>query len=249
MLEGVTLGEVVKLVVEVLVDLAGSTVLDEQTTKDPLAAHPQNLPVIVEIPPSAKRYSPGKVCRSKTFATLLSLSISPSCPAPGPSVASHNPSHAMMMMILMILLLPNVLVVIMVFCVFGLYVLGHTGIGGTLALTEAAVTANAAGKVELTRAGARVHGDGLLDDEAIGNELADRLARVGVADLGDLIGVEPDLALADAQDGGREPLLGPQVNPERRGKKSANCILGNCPNCGHGVAFVGFDGAAWWWWW
>lgn len=114
---------------------------------------------------------------------------------------------------------------------FGLYVLGHAGIGGTLALTEAAVTANAAGKVELTRAGARVHGDGLLDDEAIGNELADRLARVGVADLGDLIGVEPDLALADAQDGGREPLLGPQVNPERRGKKkSAKLHLGKCPN-------------------
>jgi len=149
-LEGVTLGEVVKLVVEVLVDLAGSTVLHEETAENPLATHPNNL-------------------------------------------------------------------------------LGHTGIGGTLALTEATVAANAAGKVELTRAGARVHGDGLLDDEAIGNELADRLARVGVADLGDLIGVEPDLALADAQDGGREPLLGPQVNPERRGKKSAKLQLGKCP--------------------
>lgn len=131
-------------------------------------------------------------------------------------------------MIIMILLLPNVSVV-MIVGLFGLYVLGHTGIGGTLALTEATVAANAAGKVELTRAGARVHGDGLLDDEAIGNELADRLARVGVADLGDLIGVEPDLALADAQDGGREPLLGPQVNPERRGKKSAKLHLGKCP--------------------
>ena len=54
MLEGVTLGEVVKLVVEVLVDLAGSTVLHEKTAEDPLATHPQNLPVIVEIPPSAK---------------------------------------------------------------------------------------------------------------------------------------------------------------------------------------------------
>ena len=52
-LEGVTLGEVVKLVVKVLVDLAGSTVLDEQTAEDPLAAHPQNLPVIVKKPPSA----------------------------------------------------------------------------------------------------------------------------------------------------------------------------------------------------
>ena len=44
-LEGVTLGEVVELVVQVLVDLAASTVLHEQTTEDPLAAHPKNLPV------------------------------------------------------------------------------------------------------------------------------------------------------------------------------------------------------------
>lgn len=68
MLEGVTLGEVVKLVVEVLVDLAGSTVLDEQTAEDPLAAHPQNLPVIVEIPPSAKTV-PHEKLSQKTFAT------------------------------------------------------------------------------------------------------------------------------------------------------------------------------------
>lgn len=42
-LESVTLGRVVKLVVEVLVDLAGSTVLDEQTTEDTHAAHPEDL--------------------------------------------------------------------------------------------------------------------------------------------------------------------------------------------------------------
>jgi hypothetical protein len=74
----------------------------------------------------------------------------------------------------------------------------------------------AAGKVEGTGARARVHGDGLLDDEAIGNKLANRLAGVGIADLADLAGVEPDLALADAQDGGRKPLLGPQINPVER---------------------------------
>jgi hypothetical protein len=45
-LEGVTLGEVVELVVEVLVDLAAGTVLHEETTEDPLAAHPKNLPVV-----------------------------------------------------------------------------------------------------------------------------------------------------------------------------------------------------------
>jgi hypothetical protein len=100
------------------------------------------------------------------------------------------------------------------------YVLGHTGIGGTLALTEAAVAADPAGEVQLAGARARVHGDGLLDDEAIGDELADRLARVGVGDLGHLIGVEPDLALAAAQHGRRQPLLGPQVNPTEGQKVS-----------------------------
>ncbi len=45
-LEGVTLGEVVELVVEVLVDLAAGTVLDEQSAKDAETAHPQNLTVI-----------------------------------------------------------------------------------------------------------------------------------------------------------------------------------------------------------
>ena len=43
MLEGVTLGKVVELVVEVLVDLAAGTVLDEETAEDTLAAHPQDL--------------------------------------------------------------------------------------------------------------------------------------------------------------------------------------------------------------
>ncbi len=49
-LEGVTLGGVVELVVEVLVDLAAGTVLHEETTEDPLATHPKNLPVVVVSP-------------------------------------------------------------------------------------------------------------------------------------------------------------------------------------------------------
>lgn len=42
-LEGVTLAGVVELVVEVLVDLAGGTVLDEETAENTEAAHPENL--------------------------------------------------------------------------------------------------------------------------------------------------------------------------------------------------------------
>lgn len=58
-----------------------------------------------------------------------------------------------------------------------------------------------------------MHGDGLSDDEAIGDELANGLARVGVGDLVDLVGVEPDLALAAAEDISREALLSSQVDP------------------------------------
>lgn len=47
-LEGVTLARVVKLMVEVLVDLARGTVLDQKTAENAKAAHPQNLPVVVE---------------------------------------------------------------------------------------------------------------------------------------------------------------------------------------------------------
>jgi large subunit ribosomal protein L19e len=132
-LEGVTLGEVVQLVVEVLVDLAGGTVADEETTEDTHAAHPEE----------------GA---------------------------------------------------------------GHTGLLGTLALTQTAVTADPAGLGELTGAGARVHGNGLADDEAILDELADGLAGVGVGDFAHLIGVEPNLALAAADHGGREALLGAKVD-------------------------------------
>lgn len=42
-LEGVTLGQVVQLVVKVLVDLAAGTVLDEETAEDSQTAHPEDL--------------------------------------------------------------------------------------------------------------------------------------------------------------------------------------------------------------
>lgn len=51
-LEGVTLGGVVQLVVQVLVNLARGTVLHQQTAEDTLAAHPDNLPKIISRQPS-----------------------------------------------------------------------------------------------------------------------------------------------------------------------------------------------------
>lgn len=52
-----------------------------------------------------------------------------------------------------------------------------------------------------------MHGDLFADDKAIGNELADGLARVGVGNFIDFIRIEPDLALAAARYGGGEPFL------------------------------------------
>lgn len=139
-LESVTLAAVVELVVEVLVDLAAGTVLDEKTSEDSETAHPEDLA-------------------------------------------------------------------------------GHTGIGGTLSLTVSTVSALSSSEVQLTSARSRVLGDGLSDDEAIGDELSDGLARVGVGDLSLLVGVEPDLALAAADDRGGQALLSSQIDPVHGGKK------------------------------
>lgn len=64
--------------------------------------------------------------------------------------------------------------------------------------------------------GPGVHSRRLADDEAIGNQLADSLAGVGVGDLGGLVGIEPDLALSASDDGRREALLGAtKVGPRK----------------------------------
>jgi hypothetical protein len=61
--------------------------------------------------------------------------------------------------------------------------------------------------------GTRVHGDGLANNEAILDELADGLTGVGVGNLTGLVGVEPDLALSAADNGCGEALLRAEVDP------------------------------------
>jgi hypothetical protein len=56
-----------------------------------------------------------------------------------------------------------------------------------------------------------VHGDGLADDESIADQFPDRLSGIRVGDFVDFIGIEPDLALAAADDGRRETLLSTKV--------------------------------------
>jgi len=58
-----------------------------------------------------------------------------------------------------------------------------------------------------------VHGDGLLDDEAILEELADGVAAVGIGELVRLVRVHPDLALTAPGDGRCEALLSREVHP------------------------------------
>ena len=56
-----------------------------------------------------------------------------------------------------------------------------------------------------------MHDGGFFHDEAIGIELADVLAGVGVGDFGRFIGVEPDFASAAAEDLGGQALLRAEI--------------------------------------
>lgn len=133
-LEGVTLGELVELVVQVLVNLALLSVLGEQSSDDSLSSHPEDL-------------------------------------------------------------------------------LGHSSVGGTLSLTETGVSAGSLGLSQSSGSGSRVHGVGLSDNETVGNELSDLLSGVSVSNVGQLLGVEPDLSLSNAEDAGGESLSGLEVGP------------------------------------
>lgn len=88
------------------------------------------------------------------------------------------------------------------------------------------MSTNAAGEVEFTGTGTGVHGNGLADDQAIADQLADSLARVGVGNFAHLIGIEPDLALTAADHGRRKALLGTKVDPiQNRKEEISLCAL------------------------
>lgn len=89
---------------------------------------------------------------------------------------------------------------------------GHTSLRGTLSLTGTGVTTLALGGKEFLRASSGVDSGGLDDDASILDELLNVRARVGVANLRLLSGVEPDFALADAGDGRGEPLLRTEID-------------------------------------
>lgn len=72
-----------------------------------------------------------------------------------------------------------------------------------------------------------MHGDGLADDKTICDELSDGLAGVGIGDFGDFVRIKPDLALSAAYDGGRQALLGGEIDPIKKNKVSV-LLMENC---------------------
>ena len=65
-----------------------------------------------------------------------------------------------------------------------------------------------------------MHGNWFSDYEAICNKLSDGLTRVGIADFTDFIRIEPDLALAAANDTGSKAFLCRKVDPVKEGRVS-----------------------------
>lgn len=134
-LESITLGRLVQGVVQVLVDLAGISVLCQQSSQDTQSSHPQNL----------RR---------------------------------------------------------------------HTGVFSTLSLTETHVSTSSLGLLQSSSSRSRVDGGGLLDDGTVSVQFSNSLTRVGSGDLVGLVRVQPNLSLTNANDAGRESLLGSKVSPE-----------------------------------
>ena len=78
----------------------------------------------------------------------------------------------------------------------------HPRLGRTLPLSGTGVPSLPLGGLHVPNSGTRVDDGGLDDDVSILEELADSGSGVGVANLGSLLGVEPDLSLTDTGDVG-----------------------------------------------
>lgn len=94
----------------------------------------------------------------------------------------------------------------------------HTSIGSTLSLTSARVTALATCLDVTANAGARVHSDGLANDQTILDQLANMLTGVGVGDLVAFIRIKPDLVATALKHGRSETLLESQRTAHKRFK-------------------------------
>ena len=91
--------------------------------------------------------------------------------------------------------------------------LRHTGVLGTLSLTVTGVSTSSLGFSQGSSSRSRVHSVRLLHNEAVSVQLSDGSTRVSVGDLSGFIGVEPDLSLTHANDGGSKSLLSSEISP------------------------------------
>uniref|UniRef100_A0A8C8Z1C9 Uncharacterized protein n=1 Tax=Prolemur simus TaxID=1328070 RepID=A0A8C8Z1C9_PROSS len=80
------------------------------------------------------------------------------------------------------------------------YLLRHSSIGCTLSLTYAHMPALQAGQGVFPASSSRMDSHRLADDQPIFDQLPDLLTRVGIGDFISLIGVQPDLLFATAED-------------------------------------------------
>lgn len=133
-LESVTLCSQVQVVIQVLVDLAGISVLSQQSSQHSQSSHPQNLG-------------------------------------------------------------------------------WHTGVSSTLSLTVTHVSTVSLGLRASSGSESRVHFDRLLDDGAVLVQPSDGLTRVSSGQLSGLVGVQPDLSLANTNDAGCKSLLKSKISP------------------------------------
>lgn len=90
---------------------------------------------------------------------------------------------------------------------------GHAGVTGTVALTSASVASLALGLGHQAHTEARLDGLGLLEYQAVLDELAHSLARGGIANFGGLVGIHPNFALTSLHDAGSQATLQTKVRP------------------------------------
>lgn len=89
----------------------------------------------------------------------------------------------------------------------------HTGVLGTLSLTETHVSTVSLGLGHDSGRGSGVSSNGLLHDSTVLVELSDGSTRVGRGQFGGLIRVQPNLSLTNTDNAGSKSLLSSEVRP------------------------------------
>lgn len=87
----------------------------------------------------------------------------------------------------------------------------HSGFSCSFTFSGARMSSLSLCSMGFTNPEAGMHNGGFFHNETISVEFADVLTRIGIADFGGFVGIEPDLALAAAQNFGGQGLLRAEV--------------------------------------